>query len=312
MISWLTRDWGLKLVALVLAVGLWFYAVGEESVEVERTIPLEIQVKNKQMSVLKPSVKKIRVKLIAPRTRVSEIASKDIVARHVIGSEVKTAGDYSFRLESREVRVPSPDIRVMEITPDVIVVTLDEMIVQKLKVSPDFVGEPAYGYKVNDAEIRIDPNALLVEGPKGQLEKMDAVLTERIDLVGRIRSFRRTVKLNLPEGIRALSEAMIDIVIPIQEESGEKAFENVPIKILQDSGQTQPFELPVSVISFVLKGPRVVLEELDTSKILAYLDLSVLKPDDSEALVQLRLPADVSVKDPDALKVPVNMNSPPK
>jgi len=307
MITWLTRDWGLKLVALVLAIGLWFYAVGEESVEVERMVPLEIHVQNKQMSVLKASVKNVRVKLVAPRTRISEIASEDIHAKHVVGQEVKTAGDYSFRLEAREIRVPSPGIRVLEINPSVVVVTLDEVIVQKLLVKPNFVGEPAYGYKVKEAEIRIDPNALLVEGPKGKLEKMDAILTERIDLVGRIRSLRRTVKLDLPEGLRPLSEEMIDIMIPIKEESGEKAFENIPVKVLQSPGQGLNYDLSAQAVSFVLKGPQVTLEALTDEKILAYLDLSALKPGENETLVQLRIPEDISVKDETALKVKVSV-----
>lgn len=307
MIAWLTRDWGLKLVALVLAIGLWFYAVGEESVEVERSVPLEIHVQNKQMSILKSSVKSVRVKLVAPRTRISEIASKDIQAKHVIGAEVKTAGDYSFRLESREIRVPSPDIRVLEIYPSAVVVTLDEVIVQKLMVKPTFVGEPAYGYKVKDGEIRIDPNALLVEGPKGQLEKMDSIPTERIDLVGRIRSFRRTVKLDLPEGIRPLSEAMIDILIPIKEESGEKAFENIPVKVLQVPGQALGYDISAKTVNFILKGSQAVLEGLTEDKILAYLDLSSLNPGDNRAVVQLKLPEGVSVKDESALQIQINV-----
>jgi len=312
MMTWLTRDWGLKLVALVLAIGLWFYAVGEESVEIERTVPLEVHVQNKQMSILKSSVKKVRVKLVAPRTRISEIASKDIQAKHTIGAEVKTAGDYSFRLEAREIRVPSPDIRVLEISPSVIVVTLDEVIVQKLLVSPTFVGEPAYGYKVKEDEIRIDPNALLVEGPKGQLEKMDAIPTERIDLVGRIRSFRRTVKMDLPEGIRPLSEAMIDILIPIKEESGEKAFENIPVKILQIPGQSVLYDISELTINIVLKGSQAALEKITEDKILAYLDLSALKPGETEGVVQLQVPEGVSVKDAAALKINVSVKAPAK
>ena len=309
MMTWLTRDWGLKLIALVLAIGLWFYAVGEESVEVERLVPLEIHVQNKQMSILKSSVKNVRVKLVAPRTRISEIASKDIHAKHVIGAEVKTAGDYSFRLEAREIRVPSPDIRVMEITPSVVVVTLDEVIVQKLLVTPKFVGEPAYGYKLKEDEIRIDPNAILVEGPKGKLERMDSIATERIDLVGRIRSLRRTVKLDLPEGIRPLSEEMIDIMIPIKEESGAKAFGNIPIKVLQAPGQGLDYVVANQTVSIVLKGPQAALEALTEDKILAYLDLSALTPGENETLVQLRLPEDVSVKDAAALKVKVSVKS---
>lgn len=310
MIHWLTRDWGLKLVALALAVGLWFYAVGEESVEVERTVPLQIHVKNKQMSILKASVKSVRVKLAAPRTRISEITSKDIHAKHVIGSEVKTAGDYSFRLEAREIEVPSPDIRVMELSPSVVVVTLDEVIVQKLLIKPSFIGEPAYGYKVKEDEIRIDPNALLVEGPKGKLEMMDSIPTEKIDLVGRIRSLRRTVKLDLPDGIRSLSEEMIDIMIPIKEESGEKAFENIPIKVLQAPGQGLNYEISAQTISFVLKGPTLILEGLTEDKILAYLDLSALETGINELLVQLRLPDDVSVKDEAVLKVKISVKPP--
>lgn len=307
MMQWLTKDWGVKLIALALAIGLWFYAVGEESVEVERTVPLEILVKNKQMSILKSSVKNVRVKMVAPRTRISEIASKDIHAAHVIGEEVKTAGDYSFRLEAREIKVPAPDIRVVEIDPEVVAVTLDEVIVQKLSVKPNFVGEPAYGYKVKEEEIQIDPNALMVEGPKGQLEKMDHILTERIDLVGRIRAFRRTVKLDLPAGIRPLSEALIDIMIPIKEESGEKAFENVPVKILRGPDQDFRYSISSEKVNFILKGPRQVLEALTQDKILAYLDLSSLSAGEHDAVVQLMLPEDVAVKEESSLAVRVSL-----
>lgn len=302
MITWLTKDWGIKLISLLLAVGLWYYAVGEESVEVKRTIPLEIIVKNKQMSVLRTSVKSVWVTLAAPRNLLSDLTSKDIRALHEIEADVKTAGDYTFRLEPREIKLPSPQIRVVKIVPEVIQVTIDELIVQKLKIIPQFVGEPAFGYKVRMDEIEMDPNALLVEGPKGQLEKLDAISTEKIDLIGRIRSFRRTVNLMLPPNVKPLSESTVDIFIPIKEEFGEKEFESIPVKILQPSENAFKAKLETGLIQFTLKGSRLQLEKLKPEMMLAYVDTAGLTAGEHEIEVQMILPEDVTLKEPVKVK----------
>ncbi|HXV28274.1 MAG TPA: CdaR family protein [bacterium] len=293
----MTRNWQLKLVSLALAVGLWFYAIGEESVEVTRTVPLTIKLKNEKMSVLTTSVSHIQVTLAAPRALLSDLTSEQIQAEHEIGNEVKTAGEYSFRLEAREIKLPVPQIRVTDIMPEVVGVTLDELIVQKVKIQPNFVGEPAFGYKVRESEIQLDPNATLVEGPKGQLEKMEALKTEPIDLVGRVRPLRRTVGLILPPNIKALSETLVDIYIPIVEEFDEKKFENIPVKILKSSQRDLKIELIPAAISFVLKGSRRQLENFTADKILAYVDISSLDPGQHDVPVQLVLPENVSLKD---------------
>jgi YbbR domain-containing protein len=303
MIQWLTRDWGLKLISLALAVGLWYYAIGEESIEITRTIPLEIKLKNEKMSILKTSVDYVQATLSAPRSLLSDLTSGEIRAVHEIGSEVKTAGDYSFRLESREIKLPAPQIRVTDIMPEAIAVTVDELIVQKLKIKPNFVGEPAIGYKVKETRIQMDPNAILVEGPKGQLENLEAIKTEPIDLVGRVRSVRRTVLLNIPSNLKPLSEAVVDIYIPIEEEFDEKRFENIPIKILKSSQRDVKVELNPSVISFVVKGPRRQLEGLLPEKILVYIDISALQPGTHDISISLILPPDVSLKEEEPLTV---------
>ncbi len=307
MIRGLTRDWGLKIVALVLAVGLWFYAVGEESVEVERLVPLQVKLQNKQMSILKTSARSVRVTLMAPRALISEMTGKEINAVHVIGAEVKSAGEYSFRLEASEVKLPSPQVRIVKIEPEAVSVTLDEVIVQKLPVKPNFVGEPAFGYKVKEDEIQIDPNAVLVEGPKGKLEKLSEAPTERLDLVGRIRPFRRTVQLDLPAGVQPLSEALIDILVPIQEESGEKAFEHVPVRVLNAAASPMDIEVSVGELSFVLTGSRQRLEKLSVADLLSYVDVADLGVGTHEVSARLVLPEDIAVKDPKSLKITVTV-----
>ncbi len=297
MIRWLTEDWKLKMVSLALAAGLWYYAIGEESIEVTRTVPLVIQLKNEKMSVLRTSVNQVQVTLTAPRALLSDMASEQIQAVHEIGSEAKTAGDYSFRLEPREIKLPVPQIRVTNIMPEVVGVTLDELIVQKIKIEPNFVGEPAVGYKVRENEIQLDPNAVLIEGPKGQLEKLDALKTEPIDLVGRVRPLRRTVGLLVPPNSKPLSETLVDIYIPIVEESDAKKFENIPVKVLRPSQKDQKIELNPSLISFVLKGSRRQLETFTPEKVLAYVDVSGLEPGEHDIPVQLVLPENITLKE---------------
>lgn len=297
MMQWLTRNWTAKLVSLILAVGLWLFAVGEEGVEVQRTIPLVIQVKNPQMSILETSTHSLQIVLSAPRALLSDMASKEIQAVHEIGGEVKNAGEYSFRVEPGEIELPSAQIRVVKIEPGVIQVTLDEVITKKLRIEPRFFGDPAFGYKVNQEEMQLDPNAVLIEGPKGQLEKQESVKTEKIDLVGRIRSFRRTVGLELPPNVRPISETLIDVYVPIREEFEEKHFENVPVKVLRALEVDGRVFVEPATLSFVLKGPKRQLENMAPEGIMVYVDASFLSFGEHEAAVQMVLPESVSLKE---------------
>ena len=142
MKNWLRRNWGLKIISLVLAIGTWYYAVGEENIEVMRVIPLRIQMSSKQMTVSEISTKVVQVTLSAPRALIVNLASQDIQAVHKIGPEIKTAGEYSFRLEPSEISLPGFQIRVVKIAPEIMTVKVDELIIQKLEIEPDLWGSP--------------------------------------------------------------------------------------------------------------------------------------------------------------------------
>lgn len=306
--KWLTGNWGLKTVSLLLAVGLWYYAVGEEEVGVTRRVPLEIKVQNPQISIMKVSTNVVQITLAAPRSLLSALASEKIHAVHVIKPDVKTAGDYTFRLEPGEIKLPSSQIRVLKIEPETVRVTLDEVITKKIKVNPQFLGEPAFGYKVTKEEIQLDPNAVLVEGPKGQLEKLEEADTEPIDLVGRIRPFRRNVGLSLPENVKSLNEKLIDAYVPIHEEFAEKTFEKVPVKILESKDENNlSVEIEPPAVSFILKGSKRLLEKLTPETLLVYVDISGRSEGEHEIPVSMVLPEEVAPKDEAPLSVKVRM-----
>jgi len=307
--QWISRNWGLKVISLVLAAGTWYYAVGEENIEVTRVIPLKIQMASPQMTVSEISTKVVQVTLSAPRTLIVNLASQDIQAVHKIGSEIKTAGEYSFRLEPSEIRLPNFQIRVVKIVPETVTVKVDELIVQKLEIQSDFVGEPAVGYKLLADELRMDPNAVLTRGPKGVLEKMTFAKTEPIDLVGRIRSFYRTVEVKLPPGVKPMSESLVNVYIPIREEFGEKEFKDVPVRILRSPAASGVVDLSPDKVTLVLKGSKLYLEKLASETLLAYVDLADLKKGDYDLLLQVVLPENVSLKDKEPIKIKAAIRS---
>lgn len=308
MIKWLGRNWGLKFISLVLAVGLWYYAVGEESIEVTRVIPLKIQMEDSKMLVAEISTQVVQATFSTPRSLVVNLANQDIQAVHKIGPEIKTAGEYSFRVEPAEILVPNFQIRVLKVVPEAVTVKLDEVVVQKLEIQPDFVGEPAIGYKLLSEEVRVNPNALLAQGPKGVLEAMKEVKTEPIDLVGRIRSFNRTVRVKLPATVKPLSEALVDVLIPLREEFNEKEFKDVTVRVLNLPEANHVFEVTPDKVSFTLKGSKRLLEKLSPEGLLAYVDLSGLKKGEHELPLQIVLPEEVSLKDkqPIAIKTVIS------
>jgi YbbR domain-containing protein len=309
MRHWLVHNWGLKIISLVLAIGTWYYAVGEENIEVMRVIPLKIQMSSTQMTVSEISAKVVQVTLSAPRALIVNLASQDIQAVHKIGPEIKTAGEYSFRLEPAEISVPSFQIRVIKIVPEIMTVKLDELIVQKLEIQPDFVGEPAVGYKLLADELRMDPNAILTKGPKGVLEKMKSAKTAPIDLVGRIRSFYRTVEVKLPPGVKPMSESLVNVYIPIREEFGEKELKDVPVRILRAPAASGVVDLNPDKVTLVLKGSKLSLEKLAPETLLAYVDLADLKKGDYDLLLRVVLPENVNLKEKEPIKIKTAIRS---
>lgn len=306
MATWLTRNWSLKLTCLILAIGLWYYAVGEEGIEVTRTIPLDLKVGNPQMSILKSSVRDLKVTFMAPRALVSDLASQKIRAEHLIRNNVNKAGDYSFRLETGEIKVKNPQIRILKIEPDTVQITLDEIMVKKTEIQPDFSGEPAFGYKVRAADLELNPNAVLLEGPKGSLEKLEFVKTQKVNLVGRTRSFRQTMTLNVPPGFKLIGEPLIDMYVPIDQESDEKEWTDILIKIISSPNKNQSIELDPSKVTLTLKGSKKQLETMSPENIFVYVNTQDLEKGEYDLPVSYFLPQGIMIKG-DPLKVRVKV-----
>ena len=295
-LGWLTDHWGLKLVSLLLAVGFWFYVVGEESIEMTKTVPFEILPSTDKLSVVKSSTSYLEVTFQSPRHLFSALSSSSITARHKIEG-IQNPGDYSFNVQQSDFSLPAPEIRVVKIFPSFVTVTLDEVIVKKVPIKVDLMGDPAYGYRVDQEAIELDPNAALVEGPKAILEKVESVKTEPIQLVGRVRSFRRTARIHSTSEVRVTGDGITEVQIPIKPEFSERELAGVQVRSLGRPSPEHVARINNAEMNVTLKGPRAVLDQIEPDKLLAYVEVEGLKEGIQDIPIKFILPQDVMLKE---------------
>jgi YbbR domain-containing protein len=289
---WVARV-GLQIVSLFVAVILWLYAVGEQSVEVTLKIPLRVNAPEGRMTVLSSSLRDITVTLSVPRNLLSVVSHQTVAAFHKIQG-VEKAGEYNFRIEPKDITLPPGNIRILDIRPEVLTVTLDELIVQKLPVRAALEGKPAEGYIVDEARLYINPNAVLIEGPKSKLEKLDAISTVPVDVVGRTRSFRKRVRLALDPDLRALTpDLAIEVFVPIRLEYGSTVFHDVTVKILGTPNQFEFLAVQPAKVTFAVSGPKAVLDKVTPDLAIVFVDVSGLAQGEYELPLKFKLPNEV-------------------
>ncbi|HNV87142.1 MAG TPA: CdaR family protein [Candidatus Omnitrophota bacterium] len=297
---------GIQVLSLILAVILWMYVAGEQSVDVTLRVPLQVfPPEGGRMAVLKSSLQDITLQLSISRNLLSVISQQPIKALHRI-KNVEKPGEYNFRIEPKDIILPPGNVRILDIYPEAVTVTLDEVIVQKLPIEIDMAGDLAKGYVVDRESLRCEPDAVLVEGPTGKLQKLKAVFTETINLVGRTRSFRKKARLILDPDLQSIpKDLMVDVLIPIRREYAVNVMREVPIEIFGTPAKLPSFVwVEPEKVDFTLRGPTAVLEGLSAGDAAPYIDISNLQGGEQEVALKFKLPKEVDLdQDPPMVKV---------
>jgi len=170
-----SQNLGLKVVALVLAVGAWWYVAGESKVLVGFTIPLEIRNVPKGMTMTNKPEREVEVRLSGPSSLLSGMRPSEISAG--VDLTAARAGRQYFTLDDRAVKVP-PGIKVQRIFPPSIEVILDRTERRMIPVSARIGGGAAVRRRV--AKVEIDPPSVEVEALPEEFTRMPVVYTEEV------------------------------------------------------------------------------------------------------------------------------------
>jgi YbbR domain-containing protein len=206
------RTWGLRLLALGIAIGFWF-SVSFEDREVlsERAIEASVSYNRPLGFVMLDPVKTVSVRVRGSSKQVRQLNP------YMVDIQVElpvAEGLATVNLGPENVLMPE-GLEMVAIEPNVIRVELEREATRRIAVAPEVVGEAAPGSKVGEPEVF--PNQVLVTGPVSLLAKTRSLRTRPIRLDGRNATFEETVAVVAPDPlIQIVQPTKVSVRVPIE------------------------------------------------------------------------------------------------
>lgn len=204
------RNPGLKVMALLIAGGLWFIVAGEHVVERSMRVPLEFRNIPTGVEIVgdPPATADVRVR------GASGILSKLQPGEVVVSLDLHGArkGMRLFHIQPDDVERPF-GVTVAQVQPPTLSLDLEPTATRTVRVSPALDGDPAPGYVVKS--VRSDPEEVEIVGPEEYLQQVGEATTEPVNIEGargvvtdrvNIGVTRTTVRLREPRSARVVVE----------------------------------------------------------------------------------------------------------
>jgi hypothetical protein len=167
----IARNWGLKLLALVLSFLLWLALMPEEKIFSEKSmsVPLELRNLPPEFEILEKPLSSIEVTLRAPNRLLGVLAPADIQAVLDLGRASVNQEDYPLNPDMIAVPAGAKAVRVF---PNKVRIKIERSKEEMMQVQPAFIGKLKTGWTVE-----VIPSKVFVRGPESKFSARDRIRT---------------------------------------------------------------------------------------------------------------------------------------
>lgn len=204
------RNLGLKVMALLIAGGLWFIVAGEHVVERSMRVPLEFRNIPTGVEIVGDPPATVDVRVRGASGILSKLQPGEVVVSLDLHGARK--GMRLFHIQPDDVERPF-GVTVAQVQPPTLSLDLEPTATRTVRVSPALDGDPAPGYVVKS--VRSDPEEVEIVGPEEYLKQVGEATTEPVNIEGAraevtdtvsIGVTRTTVRLREPRSARVVVE----------------------------------------------------------------------------------------------------------
>ena len=174
------HNFGLKLLSLVMATGLWFLiAPDEQPAEVAVHAPIVFQHVPSQLEISSETIPEAQIRVRGPESVIRQLQANEIHAEIELADA--KSGERTFDLTSVQVRHPRGVI-IVQVVPSQLHLAFDTRLTRDVEIHPRVTGNFANGDQI--VKVDADPARITVSGPRQHVEKIQAATTDPIDATG--------------------------------------------------------------------------------------------------------------------------------
>jgi YbbR domain-containing protein len=175
----LTHNFGLKLLSLVLAVGLWYAVASDRQAEIAVNVPIEFYNIPNNLEINSERIPEAQVRIRGTARLIHQFRPSDL---HVEVDLANTGpGERTVDLTALQVRQPR-DLDVVQVVPGQFQLSLDSRLTRTVEVRPRVTGKFATGLRIANAVP--DPRTVTITGPRARVEAVETASTDAIDASG--------------------------------------------------------------------------------------------------------------------------------
>ena len=221
------KDWVLRLVSLGLAMVLWYFMGGEDIVNKNVMVPVEVINLPRDLVISNQFKKEIEVSVSGPRSLILDMGN--LALSRQVDLAQATPGTMVLENSNDVIDVPR-GVKVLRIQPKSVILSLDKMIQKQFPVNPVTVGVLAPDFVLKD--IRMEPDSISITGPQTVLSQFEVLRTKAIDIAGLRSSTQIQIPLELdPVIVELIGATTITADLDITVETVQKKISNLSVEV---------------------------------------------------------------------------------
>jgi len=296
----------IKLLAVLLAILLWFNVITEKQYDYELKLPITDYELPSNLAPITPLPESLSVKVLAEGKQLLRSDWKHAGLRIKATRMVRGQNTIDFNLETVSL-VRADNVTLLDIPVIMpVIVRLDRIDSTLIPVASRLAVIPDKEYMVIAGSERVTPSNVWVIGPVQTLGRIDSVYTEQKILDGAEEPVMAELKLETPDQQSVqLRQDSVTALVRV-DKIKEREFVGIPVAVIPDGITRRPVVDPGRV-TVTVRGPVSLVDTLAADDINVAVSVAgdgrgeYLKP-------QVQLPQNVSVirVSPDSVRVIVS------